>query len=142
VLVCSSDARETFKRHDRQAFLAHCVKIAQGRQLIFKLHPNERVERATREMLAAAPSSLVLQSGSAEEMIANCDVLITQYSSTALVGLALGKEVHADVDVETLRPLVPVQGGGAAGRIARVCREVLALAKVKAGVVSRLLEVS
>jgi len=32
------------------------------------------------------------QDRSAEEMIANCDVLITRYSSTAFVGLALGKK--------------------------------------------------
>ncbi len=29
-------------------------------------------------------------------MIANCDVLITRYSSTVFVGLALGKETHSD----------------------------------------------
>jgi hypothetical protein len=125
VLVCSSDARETFKRHDRPAFLARCFAIAAGRPLIFKLHPNEKVERATREIHAVAPQALVFPTGSAEEMIANCDVLVTQYSSTALVGLALGKEVHADVDVDHLRGLVPVQDGGAAGRIAAVCREVM-----------------
>ncbi len=125
VLVCSSDARETFKRHDRPAFLARCLEIAAGRPLIFKLHPNERVERAAREIHAVAPQALVFPTGSAEEMIANCDVLVTQYSSTALVGLALGKEVHADVDVEHLRSLVPVQDGGAARRIAAVCRDVM-----------------
>jgi hypothetical protein len=125
VLVCSSDARETFKRHDRPAFLSRCLAIAAGRPLIFKLHPNEKIERATREIHDAAPEALVFPTGSAEEMIANCDVLITQYSSTALVGLALGKQVHSDVDVEWMRSLVPVQDGGAARRIAAVCREVL-----------------
>jgi hypothetical protein len=126
VLVCTSDARETFKRHDRPAFLRRCVGIANGRPLIFKLHPNERVERATREIRAVIPDALVFPTGNAEEMIACSDVLVTQYSSTALVGLALGKEVHADVDTEALRRLVPVQDGGAARRIAAVCHEVLA----------------
>jgi hypothetical protein len=126
VLVCSSDARETFKRHDRAAFLRRCVAIAAGRPLVFKLHPNERIDRATHEIHAVAPNALVFSTGSAEEMIACCDVLVTQYSSTALVGLALGKEVHADVDTEALRQLVPVQDAGAARRIAAVCHEVLA----------------
>jgi hypothetical protein len=143
VLVCSSDARETFKRHDRAAFLAHCLAIAAGRPLIFKLHPNEKVERATREIQDLAPEALVFPTGSAEEMIANCDVLITQYSSTALVGLALGKEVHADVDVSWMRGLVPVQDGGAAGRIAAVCREVMEVRECSAErAPARLAEVS
>ena len=124
VLVCSSVARETFKRHDREAFLARCLAFAAGRPLIFKLHPNENVERAEQEIRRVAPEAPIFRTGSAEEMIACCDVLVTQYSSTALVGLALGKEVHADVDMESLRRLVPVQDGGAARRIAAVCREV------------------
>ena len=36
-------------------------------------------------------------------MIANCDVLVTRYSSVVYVALALGKDVYADVDRETLR---------------------------------------
>jgi len=143
VLVCSSDARETFKRHDRVAFLARCLAIAAGRRLIFKLHPNEKAARATREIHDAAPDALVFPTGCAEEMIANCDVLITQYSSTALVGLALGKEVHSDADVDWMRSLVPVQDGGAAGRIAGVCREVLeAGERSPAGAPARLVEAS
>ena len=125
VLVCSSDARETLKRDDRGAFLARCVEIAAGRQLIWKLHPNENVARATKEILAAAPDALIYSSGSAEEMIANCDVLITQYSSTVFVGLALGKECHSHFDLAELRRLAPLQHGRAAENIAAVCREML-----------------
>jgi hypothetical protein len=33
---------------DRPALLKRSVQIAAGRPLIFKLHPNENVERATR----------------------------------------------------------------------------------------------
>ena len=126
VLVCSSDARETFKRDDRWAFIGRCVEIAAGRQLLFKLHPNEDVARATAEIAAWAPGALVYALGCAEEMIANCDVLITQYSSTVFVGLALGKEVHSYFDLAELRRLMPLQNGTAAGNIAGVCREVLA----------------
>jgi hypothetical protein len=126
VLVCTSDARETFKGDDRGSFIARARGIAAGRQLIFKLHPNENVERATREIRDLAPDALVFAQGSAEEMIANCDVLITQYSSTVFVGLALGKEVHSYFDLETLKRLLPIQSGRAARDIAQVCREVLA----------------
>lgn len=125
VLVCSSDARETFKRDDRRAFLERCLAITGGRQLIWKLHPNENVARATREIQEQAPGALVYASGCAEEMIANCDVLITQYSSTAFVGVALGKEVHSYFGAEELRRLLPLQNRAAARNIAAVCRELL-----------------
>lgn len=127
VLVCTSDARETLKTDDRRAFVERALRLAAGRPLIFKLHPNERAARARRELAGWAPGALVFESGSAEEMIANCDVLVTQWSSTAFVGLALGKEVHSSFSLEELRRLLPVQNGCAARSIAAVCREVLAL---------------
>jgi hypothetical protein len=126
VLVCTSDTRETFKRDDRQALIGRALEIAAGRKLIFKLHPNEKRERATSEIHAIAPNALVFQGGSAEEMIANCEVLITQWSSTVFVGMALGKEVYSNFTMDELRRLAPVQNGGtAAMRIARVCRELV-----------------
>jgi len=128
VLVCSSDARETLKGDDRSAFLRRCLEIARGRRLIVKLHPNEDFRRARREIHEVAPAALVFDSGSAEEMIANCEVLVTQYSSTVFVGLALGKECHSYFDLDALRRLMPVQNASAARNIATVCREVLASA--------------
>ena len=125
VLVCSSDARETWKRDDRRAFIARAVEIAAGRQLLWKLHPNENAARATREIETLAPGTLVYATGSAEEMIANCDVLLTQYSSTAFVGLALGKEVHSYFSQDELARLLPLQNRAAAKNIAAVCRELL-----------------
>jgi hypothetical protein len=126
VLVCTSDARETGKRDDRATFLRHCVEVAAGRPLVFKLHPNENAPRATREIHRLVPGALVFDRGSAEEMIANCDALVTQYSSTVFVGLALGKECHSYWDLEHLRRLMPVQNGCAARNIADACRAVLA----------------
>jgi hypothetical protein len=127
VLVCTSDARETFKRDDRAGLVRRALALAAGRQLVFKLHPNEDHARATAEIHAIAPHALVLASGSAEEMIANAEVVMTQWSSTAFVALALGKEVHSNFPLEELRRLVPIQNGGrAAQNIARVCREILA----------------
>jgi hypothetical protein len=125
VLACTSDTRETFKRDDRPEFIKRCVRVADGRPLIFKLHPNEDFERNTREIREEVPDALVYTSGSAEEMVANCNVLIVQYSTLAYVGLALGKEVHAYTDLEVLKRLLPRQGGKAAETIATVCREVL-----------------
>src|SRR5262249_52533246 len=106
------------------------VRIANGRQLIFKLHPNERVARATSEIERHAPGARVYATGSAEEMIANCSVLITRYSSVAYVGLALDKEVHSDFDIEDLRQKLPIQTGRAAEAIADVCRRLMAEARL------------
>jgi len=125
VLVCTSPLREIFRGEDRKAFIGRAVEIAGGRPLIFKLHPNENVKRATREIQRHAPGAMVFATGSAEEMIANCDVLITRFSSTAFVGLALGKETYSDFPMDEMRRLTPVQNGSAALNIASVCRRVL-----------------
>jgi len=107
------------------AFIRRAVELAGGRRLIFKLHPNESIERATREIHRHAPGAMVFTTGSAAEMIANCDVLITRFSSTAFVGLALGKETYSDFDMDELLRLMPVQNGLAAFSIANVCRRLL-----------------
>ncbi len=127
-LVCTSDTRETGKIDFRKRFIRRAVAIANGRKLVFKLHPNENLARCTREIHAVAPDALVFQDGSAEEMIANCDALITQWSSTVFVGMALGKEVHTNFDKDELAKLAPIQNGATSAKnIADVCREVLAL---------------
>ena len=125
VLVCTSPLREIYQGEDREAFLQKAVKIADGRPLIFKLHPNENAQRAIREIHRSAPGAMVFTAGSAEEMIANCDVLITRFSSTAFVGIALGKETYSDFDMDQLRRLMPLQNNSAALNIANVCRRVL-----------------
>jgi hypothetical protein len=125
VLVCTSPLREIRRSEDREAFIHRAVGIAGGRPLIFKLHPNENIARATREINRHAPGARVFATGSAEEMIANCDVLITRFSSTAFVGLALGKETHSDFRIDDLRRLMPVQNNAAARNIADVCRRFM-----------------
>ena len=126
VLVCTSPLREIFRGEDRPAFIRRAVAIANGRPMIFKFHPNEEMVRAENEVRQHAPGALTYRDGSAEEMIANCDVLITQYSSTAFVGLALGKETHSDFPADDLRRLLPLQNNAAAANIAEVCRRVIA----------------
>lgn len=126
VLACTSDLRETFRRDDRRAFIRRVLQIAAGRPVRFKLHPNERIERARREIARCAPHAHVHVDESAEQLIANCDVLVTQTSSVTYVGIALGKEVHTDLDLLTLQRLCPDQNGGqSARRIAEICRELL-----------------
>jgi hypothetical protein len=125
-LVATSDARETMKIEFRKKFIRECVAMARGKKMIFKLHPNERVERATREIKEIVPDAIVYADGNINEMIANCDILITKYSSVVYVGIALGKEVHSYFDLEELKRLTPVQNGGkSAENIANVGRELL-----------------
>jgi hypothetical protein len=126
VLVATSDMRETFKWDDRRRFFDWIEPIAAGRPLLFKLHPNENVARSTREITARFPEATIFSAGNASHMVANCDALITQYSSLVYVGLALGKECHSYFDVGELEQLVPWQNGGQSGRnIARVCEQLL-----------------
>jgi hypothetical protein len=138
VLVCTSDARETWLAVDRHALLRQAVDLAAGRMLIFKLHPNENVERATQEIRQAAPEALVFATGCAEEMVANCDVLLTEFSSLTFCGVALGKEVHTLHPIEEVKELLPIQNGRAAIEIASVVRELLALKWAPARDASRL----
>ena len=131
VLVCTSDARETLRIENRIKFIRDAVKIANGRQMIFKLHPNENHIRATREINKYAPGALVYESGNAEEMVANCSVLITIYSSLVYKGLALGKEVYSKFNLDELKKLTPIQNDGqSAKNIADVCRRYLEEVKV------------
>ena len=126
VMVATSDIRETMKKEDRPAFIRQCVRIAAGRQLLFKLHPNEEKERAIAEIREWAPFAMVYTEGKTEQMIANCEELITQYSTVVYIGIALGKKVHSFFDVEQLKRLAPIQNGGAsAAAIAALCRRYI-----------------
>jgi len=124
VMVATSDMRETFRSEDRPAFIRECVKIAAGRQLLFKLHPNEKFDRAETEIRQHAPAgTLIYQSGNTSHMIANCAELITQYSTVVYTGLALSKKVHSYFNIDELKRLAPLQNGGTSARnIANICR--------------------
>jgi hypothetical protein len=127
VLVATSDIRETFRNEDRETFIADCVRIAGGRQLIFKLHPNEEKARAIAEIRRFAPSdAMIFTEGRTDHMIANCEELITQYSTVVYTGIALGKKVHSYFDVDELHRLAPEQNGGrSAEHIADICRRYI-----------------
>jgi hypothetical protein len=49
-------------------------------------------------------------------MIANCDTLITKYSTVAYVGIILGKKVYSYFDLEELKKLAPFQNGGVSAK--------------------------
>lgn len=127
VMVATSDMRETYRNEDRLAFLQSCVAIAAGRRLLIKLHPNEQISRAVREIKSVCPDdTLIYSDGVTNEMIANCSELITQYSTVVYAGIALGKPVHSYFDIEELKSLLPIQNGGnSAEHIATICRDYL-----------------
>jgi hypothetical protein len=126
VLVCTSNARETFKHDNRMRFLRHAVAIAGSRPIIFKLHPGERLDRAIREIRAIVPGAHILTDGNTEHMIANCAAIVAQYSTVAFTAAALGKEVHSYIEPELLKRILPIQNGGTSARnIAEVCRGCL-----------------
>ena len=102
------------------------TEIAAGRPMIFKLHPNENFERATREIREVVGDVPIYTDGNIDHMIANCEALICQYSTVVYVGIVLGKEVHSYFDEDMLQRLTPLQNGGQSGRnIAQVCRHIL-----------------
>jgi hypothetical protein len=132
VLVCTSDSRETFKYENRKKFIVNALKIADGKLLIFKLHPNEKPERAVKEIKKYAPGSIVFTEGNTNEMIANCNTLITKYSSVVYIGLALGKKVFSDFNINKLKSLIPQQNNGASSyRISRYCEHLIEGCAVK-----------
>jgi hypothetical protein len=129
VLAATSDARETFKYENRKKFIEKSLEIANGRRLIFKLHPNEDFDRATREINRWAPEAIVYTSGNIHEMIANCDVLITKYSTVVYTGIALGKKVYSFFNLNSLKRLAPLQNGGASAENIAAIGESLMMKK-------------
>jgi len=128
VLVATSDIRETLKYENRKKLIEYALKIANGRKLIFKLHPNENVKKRISEIKKYAPDALVYHGVSIDPMLANCDVFITKYSSTIFPAFVLGKEVHCAFNNDELRKLIPIQNKGTSAKnIAEVAKELLEL---------------
>lgn len=126
VLACTSYIRESLLPEDREGFIKRAVEIAGDKQLIFKIHPKEDLERAVREVNEFAPNALVYTSGNTEQMIANCDTLVTRYSTVVLTALALGKKVYSDMDSRIYSEITPVQTGGKSAEIiANIGRELI-----------------
>ncbi|RPI68590.1 MAG: hypothetical protein EHM43_04405 [Ignavibacteriae bacterium] len=126
VLVATSDSRETFKYENRRKFIQRAIEIADGRSLIFKLHPNEQVDRACLEIEQVAPHAEVYHGCDINPMIAHCDTLVTRFSSCVYIGIALGKTVYSDFPIDHLKSMCPIQNGGTSAlRIAEVAMQVM-----------------
>lgn len=126
VLAATSDRRETLNFENRRKFIEKVLRIAAGRQVIFKLHPNENWDRATREINRYAPGAMVFTNVSINPLIANCDVLVTIHSSVVYIGMALGKKVYSDLRMDQLRKLTPIQNNGTSSKaIAMISRQFL-----------------
>lgn len=78
-----------------------------------------------------------MREGNTNHMIANWDMLITEYSSIAPTTVALGKEGYAHPAVDFLRGLALIEKGGSSGNhIVELCRSLVAtphLGAVSAG---------
>ena len=132
VLVTTTSLRETLKPDDRMGFLRKTRQLADGKPVIFKLHPNENFERAEREIRRIFPDAPIFRDGNTAHMVANCDLLVTQHSTVSLLGAALGKPVITDLDAGTLKRLAPIQNGGSsARRIAYLGRQLLQMPLVE-----------
>jgi len=126
LLAATSPLRETFRHDDRRTFIRKCSAIAGERNLIFKLHPLENTKRAMREIHENAPAAIVYAHGDINQMIANAEVVITQQSTCTFTAIALGKEVHTNLNIDELKRLMPIQNGGtSAGHIAQICERIL-----------------
>jgi len=127
ILVATSATRETMRYHNRLKFLLKVKEHAQGKPVLFKLHPNENVTNAVREIRLFFPDAPIYTDGNIHHMIANCDMLIAQNTSAIFTAVALGKPVICDMDLDTLKKLLPLQNGGkSAERISEVARQLLA----------------
>ncbi len=127
VLVATSDIRDLGGNEDRIHFIKECVKIAAGKQLIFKLHPNENFEKSSREIRENTPeNTLIYNTGSIDPMIAHCHTLITQFSSTVYLGMILGKKVYSYFPMDELEANVPIQNAGtSAETISKIIRDFM-----------------
>jgi hypothetical protein len=126
ILIATSDIRELGGNENRTDFFEKCVKIANGRKVIYKPHPNESRERVTKELMQVIPNAEIIYKPILDTLIAHCDTLITQWSSSVYVGLVLGKTVYSYFPMEELEAKKPIQNGGKSAEIiANIAREFI-----------------
>jgi hypothetical protein len=118
VLIATSDIRELGGNENRVDFIQKCVKIANGKRMIFKPHPNEDIEIVSKEIIENTPKdTLIIPKGDISPMIKNCDILITQFSSTVYLGLVLGKKIYSYFEIDDLKSKCPIQNNGQSAKI-------------------------
>lgn len=118
VLAITCNHRETRRSEDRVGLIRKVKRIANGRKIIFKLHPKENWSRAIKEIKTHAPDSLIFTEGDTNTMVANCDEVVASYSTVILAAAAMGKTVHSDFySQEELLSLRPIQNGGKSAKL-------------------------
>lgn len=132
-LVATSDSRETGKWYDfRHQYLRKLRKQINNQKIIFKLHPNEKYEKAKKEIISIFPEAIVVQQGSIDPLIAACSELYCQYSSVAFIGKALGKKVYSYYSGHYLDERLPWQNNGSSALlIANHIRDYLSVGELK-----------
>lgn len=121
ILLATHCHREDFEFENRKKLLHKTRELANGRQIVVKLHPRENFNRAIKEIHRYLPNARVFTDGDTEAMIANCEIFITSFSSTIFTALLLGKEVHCNISLDRVKKLAPLQNGQAARNIANIC---------------------
>lgn len=126
VLIATSDIRELGGNDNRVNFFNKCKTIAEGKKVIYKPHPNENLIRVTREIKMVIPDVEIITKPILDTLIAHCDTFITQWSSSAYVGLVMGKKVFSYFPIEELEAKKPIQNGGRSAEIiAQIAREFI-----------------
>lgn len=126
VLIATSDIRELGGNDNRIDLFKKCKDIANGRKIIYKPHPNENQARVIREARQVIPDIEVVTLPILDTLIAHCDTLITQWSSSVYVGLVLGKTVYSYFPIEELNAKKPIQNDGKSAEvIAAIAREFM-----------------
>lgn len=126
VLIATSDIRELGGNENRINFFKKCRVIAKDKKVIYKPHPNENLERVQKELRLVLPDAEIITKPILDTLIAHCDTLITQWSSSAYVGLTLDKTVYSYFPIKELEFKKPIQNGGSsASRIAEIAREFI-----------------
>lgn len=127
VLIATSDIRELGGNENRVDFFKKCREIARDRKVIYKPHPNENLNRVTREVKMVIPDVDIITKPVLDTLIAHCDTFITQWSSSAYVGLVMGKTIYSYFPIEELEANKPLQNGGKSAEIiAQIAREFIA----------------
>jgi hypothetical protein len=126
-LIITSAIREGVGTENRMKYLRYALDKADGREVIFKLHPHEKHGRASREIRRLTKEGTILTSGNTEHMIANSACVIARASTVIMTALALDKPVYSpEYRQEELRLFRPKQNGGDSARvIADLGRKIL-----------------
>lgn len=126
VLVATSDIRELGGNDDRIYLIKEAIKIANGRKVIFKPHPNENIQRVVSEIKSVLPEATIITEPIIDTLIAHCEILITQYSSCVYQGMVLGKKVYSYFPIEELESKKPIQNNGKSAEvISEIVRDFL-----------------